>query len=63
MGAALWRKTLTGLDRTHVELNYHNIPHIGTHELYKTLSVLKLHDVFNNYMLKFIRFEINDRAK
>ena len=38
---------------------------MGTHELYRTLSVLKLCDVYKyNYnLLKFIRFTINGKPK
>ena len=44
-----------------VKQDDHNIPEIGTHQLYTTLSVLKLYDVYNYNLLKFIRFAMNDR--
>ena len=44
----------------HVKQDDHNISEIGTHELYRTLSVLKPHDVYNYNLLKYIRFTMND---
>ena len=41
----------------------HNITQIGTHELYRTVSILKLHDVYNYNLLKFIGFAMNDRSR
>ena len=48
---------------TPVEQDIHNIPEIGTRKLYRTTSVLKLHDVYNYNFLKFIRFAMNDRPR
>ena len=47
----------------HVWQDDHNIPEIGTHGLYITLSGLKLHDVYNYILLKFTRFPMNDRPE
>ena len=47
----------------HVKQDDQNIPEIGVHELYRTLSVLKLYDVYSYNLLKFIRFAMNDRPK
>ena len=44
----------------HVKQNYHNVPEIGTHELYRTLYV---HTVYNYNLLKFIRSVMNDRTQ
>ena len=47
----------------HVKQDDYNIPEIGTHELYRSLSVLKFHDVCNYNLLKIIRFAMKDRSK
>ena len=44
----------------HVKQDDQNSPEMSTHELYITLSFLKLHDVYNYYLPEFITFTIND---
>ena len=46
-----------------VKQDDHNIPEIGIHELYRTLSVLRLYDVYNYNLLIFIIFAMNNRSK
>ena len=47
----------------HVKQDDLDIPEIGTRELYRTLFVLKFHDVYNCDLLKLIRLALNDRPE
>ena len=44
----------------HVKQDDHSIPEIETHELYRTLSLSVVYDVYIYNLLKFIRFSTND---
>ena len=42
---------------------FYKILEIGTHEVYRTLYVLKLRDVYNYDLFKLIKVAMNDRFK